>query len=112
MKKRLLSLGLILVILLSITAVAAENYAYAPRLRFSGTTAICTATVTAPNEEIDVRLTLWRGDEVVYYWNGHGTDVVAIEGRIRVAAGAEYTLTLTGFVGDEDIGEISVNGTC
>lgn len=112
MKRRLISLALILVMLLSVTAVAAENYACTPRLRFSGTTAICTATITAPNEEIDVRLTLWHGDDVVYYWDESGTDAVVIEGRIRVTAGEEYTLTLTGTVGDEDIGEISVDGTC
>ncbi len=112
MKKRLVSLALILVMLLGITAFAAENYAYAPRLRFSGTTAICSVSISAPNEEIDVRLTLWHGDDVVYYWDESGTDAVVIEGRIRVTAGEEYTLTLTGTVGDEDIGEISVDGTC
>lgn len=112
MKKRVLAIALFFVMLFSITVTAAENASYTPHLSFEGNTAICTATIIAAGEEIDVRLTLWHGDDMVYYWTQNDTDVVSIRGQVRVTYGEEYTLTLTGTIGGEDIGEISVDGTC
>jgi len=111
MKKRILVIVLVLSVFLSIAAVAVENYQI-PSLRFSGTTAICSIMLIEPDKEIDVRLTLWHGDDIVYYWDDSGIGTVSIEGRVGVTRGEEYTLTLTGTIDEEDIGEISVSRVC
>ena len=87
MKKRLLPLGLAVVLAIGMTicASAAEP-----------TTANCEAMITSASDSIKATMTLKQGNRVVDSWSGSGTGIVFLEGDCKVTKGVTYTLTVEG----------------
>lgn len=114
MKKRLIPLLLVLVLMLSTVASAAEpRVAQAvPSLSFEGTTANCAVSVTDFGSEIKATLTLWKGNRVVDSWYGEGTSILRITGSCEVVKGVSYSLKVTGTIDGVPFEGSAVYGTC
>lgn len=98
MRKKVLVLALALVMLLGVTAQAAPmRMPYTkPLLSFSGTTALCTATVRADNtgDSILVTAKLWHNGTCLKTWSKQGKGYVNLSGSVTVTRGQSYTLTV------------------
>ena len=95
MKKRVFSLFLLAVMVLSITAQArfSENYPY---LEINGTTATCEVFYKSKssNDTVKVTLALWCGENIVDSWTDTGTGEVSISETCTVVKGNTYTLVM------------------
>lgn len=104
MKRRIFSLAAALLLVLSISAKAAENRAIQPilRLSFSGTTAVCFGTCRSGNssDRIAMTLILEQGGVEVDSWSASGYGQVTITEFSSVTKGKTYTLVM----------ELSING--
>ena len=111
MKKRILSLALLAVMVLSLTAQAANfSLSGRPRLTISGTTATCSATVESDSDdEIKIILTLWCGESIVDSWSKTGTGRVSLSKTCRVVAGNTYDLVMMPVVNGEALDTITVS---
>lgn len=114
MKKRFVPLILVFVLLLSLSANAAEprGKQIAPDLSFDGTTANCSVAITSPGKDIEATITLWHGNRVMGSWSGSGTSTVFISGSIEVIKGEEYVLRVTGSIDDVPFDVVRISGTC
>lgn len=115
MKKRFAPLVLVFVLILSLSANAAAPRAEAgilPSLTFTGTTANCSVTITAPGKDIEATITLWYGNRVIDSWSGSGSSLIAISGSAGVIMGEEYVLRVTGSIDDVPFDVVRVSGTC
>ena len=114
MKKRILSLTLVLMLLLSLTVYAAEPRAVSvtPKLSFSGTTATCKVSCAQADAMIALTLTLSCGGEEVASWTEADFDYVSISETVEVEEGKTYTLEVSGTVGGVWINGGSVSGRC
>ena len=98
MKRRVLSLGLLAVMALSLTAQAvdarfSDNY---PELEINGTIATCFVYYVAEDENDDVKviLTLWCGENIVDRWTETGKGEVVIDETCKVVKGNTYDLVM------------------
>lgn len=114
MKKRFVPLVLVFILILSLSANAAEPRAnlVIPKLSFEDTTANCSVTIAAPGKEIKATMTLWYGSQIVDSWSGTATSALFLSGSTQVVDGRMYTLTVTGTIGGEAFYAESVSGTC
>lgn len=115
MKKRILSLATLLLIVLSVTAQAAETRMGGnPALTFDGTTAQCTTTCYGRNtsDRVTATLTLYLGSTYVDSWSKTGTYRVHISGETEVQSGKTYTLKMTWTVNGEEQPAVSVSKRC
>ena len=97
MKKRVFSLVLLSIMVLSLTAQAA-TFALSgkPKLTISGTTATCSVEYVSSNadDELRVTLTLWYGESIVDKWTESGYGEVVIEETCKVVKGNTYDLVM------------------
>ena len=103
MKKRVLSFALMLCLAVGMTICASASEMIEPRflnvhssLTFDGTTANCSTMVTSISDNLDVTMTLRRGNTIIDSWSESGISVVSIEGSCRVVKGVTYTLEIEG----------------
>lgn len=98
MKKRIVSLVLLAMMLLSLTAQAIEPRATVnrPSLTISGTTANCFVCYVADDTDdtVKVTLALWCGDNIVNSWTETGTGKVTIDEDCKVVKGNTYDLVM------------------
>ena len=97
MKKRIFSLALLAVMVLSLTAQAATfALSGTPKLTISGTTATCSVDYSSTNadDELRVTLTLWCGESIVDKWTESGYGEVVIEETCKVVKGNTYDLVM------------------
>ena len=98
MKKRIFSLALLAVMVLSLTAQAATFAPSGkPKLTISGTTATCSVEYVSSNadDELKVTLALWCGESIVDSWTETGYGEVVIEETCKVVKGNTYDLVMT-----------------
>lgn len=116
MTKRMISVALLLVMMLSISAQAAEVRAItgSPHLTFSGTTATCMVDCKSTNtsDYISATLKLYQGDLYVSSWGSSGNGRVIISEHCTVKRGKEYRLVLSYSVNGQAQSSVSVNATC
>lgn len=116
MKKRFLSMMLVIALLLSIagSAYAAEprSSGVTPSLTFTGTTANCSVTVMRPGVDIEITMTLYRELSVIASWSGSGSSVVKLSKTAEVKNGLEYRLVVTGTINGVPFTSAPVYGTC
>ena len=98
MKKRIMTLVLLAMMVLSLTAQALEPYALSgrPSLSISGTTATCSATYKSDDSDdlLKVTLALWCGENIVDSWSATGYGEVSIKETCKVVAGNTYDLVM------------------
>lgn len=113
MKKILLLTSLLIFLLGSVTAYAAEPRiaTVRPSLNFDGTTALCEVSVTSYGKNIDVTLSLWQGGTLVNQWTSAGSSYVVISESCTVEKGKTYQLTVSGTVNGESISG-ATSGKC
>lgn len=112
--KKAAALTILLVFLLSsVTAYAAEPRAITvrPNLSFNGTTALCEVTVSSYGKSIDLTLSLWQGESLIEQWTASGTSLVTISESCTVVKGKSYRLTVSGTVNGESV-SASTSGQC
>lgn len=112
MKKRIISLVLLAVMTLSLTAQAATwSLRGTPRLTISGTTATCSVSCRSGNsdDEIKIILTLWCGESIVDSWSETGTGSVTMEETCRVVAGNYYELVMMPIVNGETLEPVTTS---
>ena len=114
MKKRFVPLVLVFILILSLSANAAEPRAnlVIPNLSFEDTTANCSVTITAPGKEIKATMSLWYGNRLVDSWSGTAISALFLSGSAQVVDGRTYTLTVTGTIGGVAFEAESVSATC
>lgn len=117
MKTRMLALTLVLVMLLGVTAQAAEPMrkpSAFPNLTFSGTTATCTATVRGDkaNDQVSVTMKLWQGNTCLKTWTASGTRSVTLKEPATVSKGKTYKLTVDYTINGVQNPQKSVIRTC
>lgn len=67
-------------------------------LEFSGTSAICSATITDIDKSISATMELWCGNVPLASWSDSGTSSVNLSGSINVPSSMTFTLKLYGTV--------------
>lgn len=116
MKKRILTMVVLLVLTLSMSVQAAEiqTIRSRPSLSFNGTTATCSVDCKSGNssDKLSVTLTLWLGNTKVDSWSDSGTGRVIISEQCTVKRGQNYKLTLSYSVNGQAQSSVSVTGTC
>ncbi len=99
--KKVMSVLASLVFLLSLafSASAATTATRVQRsLEFSGTSAICSATITDIDKSISATMELWCGNVPLASWSDSGTSSVNLSGSINVPSSMTFTLKLYGTV--------------
>lgn len=116
MKKRTISLAILVMLVLSISAQAFQPYASStkPTLVFEGMTAMCSATCKGddPSDDVEATLTLYQGSTVVDSWSASGKYRVNVSGDCAVKSGKTYTLTVSYSVNGVDMPGVSTKKTC
>ena len=112
MKKRFVPLVFVFILILSLSANAAEPRAnlVVPKLSFEDTTASCSVTITAPGKEIKATMNLWYGNRLIGSWSGTATSALFISGSTQAVDGRTYTLRVTGTIGGVAFAAESVSG--
>lgn len=67
-----------------------------PALTFNGTTATCEVLVVSGTDDLDVTMTLKRGNTVLDSWSESGTGYVLMTEHYTVTKGVTYTLQISG----------------
>lgn len=115
MKKRMVSILLVVAILSALvaTAAAAESRStkYTPILTFDGTTANSYFSVTALGKPITATLELWHGSTRVAQWSDSATSRLIIDEDCTVTKGETYTLKVSGTIDGAAFTGIPVTGT-
>ena len=110
MKKRVISLALLAVMVLSLTAQAATlTLRGTPKLSISGTTATCSVTVRSDSDdELKITLALWCGESIVNSWTETGVGEVTISETCKVVTGNRYDLVMMPVVNGEALEPVTV----
>ena len=115
MRKVAMSLAVIMVLLLPMTAHAASrSIGIVPNLSFSGTTANCTVRVVADSfsHEIEATIKLWQGSTCVATWEEEGKGILSFSDTATVTKGKTYTLTVDAIVNDVAQPQASTSAKC
>ncbi len=115
MTRRIISCILAVVLILSLgisTFAAVQAVITSPKLTFSGTTANCSATVTAAGSYICATLELYCGGSLVDSWSENGNNRVNPAGTATVVSGNTYTLIVSGTAGGAPFSSTPVTKTC
>ena len=85
-----------------------------PELKFDGTTAYCTASVTGNSmkDEIDIVVKLWKGNGCIATWKESGVGYVFLSKNKTVEKNYEYTLTIDAKVNGKTRPTASVTAKC
>ena len=105
MKKSIVTMMMVIVMLVSLTASASavepRALTAAPRLEIEGTTAHCEVSITDYGKNITATMNLWQGSTLVDSWSGTATSNLFLEGYCDVESGKVYVLYVSGTVGGE-----------
>lgn len=115
MKKRLVVFLLVATMLLATTAQAALQADYVePSLTFDGSTAICEIKVVGENtsDEIEVTLTLWRGNFMMDSWSAEGTGYLRMSESVVVTSGYTYRLEADVTINGDALDTLPVSKKC
>ena len=68
-----------------------------PQLKFNGTKATCTITITGERmtDRISATMTLQQGNTLINSWTGSGFGILKLDKTTGVAKNKTYTLTIT-----------------
>lgn len=123
--KRILALALAFILVFSIIPVSHAEEVTTPAddpiileilatggLSFSGTTAICSGSVTDNNKSISATMTLYHGSTPVGSWSESGTSYVDFYGTCTVTKGQSYTLIISGTVNGTPFSTTPITKTC
>jgi len=96
MKKRSIAVAILVVLLLSMTALAANRAVTTfADVTVTGTSANCTVDITgARNDEIDVVIKLFENGRRIQTWTDSATTYYRFNETARVNGGGTYTLTV------------------
>lgn len=98
MKKRVVALMVPLLLILTMSARAAESRSVSikPELHFGANTATCSVSLKADNtkDKVEATLTLYQGENYVDSWSNSGTGRVFISGSCDVESGKTYKLVV------------------
>lgn len=116
MKKRILSLVMAVMLMLSfaVSAAATERAVLGrPSLTISGTTAYCIGSYSSgdQSDEISMTITLKLGAVIIDSWSSSGTGSAIISESCTVQTGKTYTLVLSGTVNGVKQADVSVTAT-
>ncbi|MEG2146649.1 MAG: hypothetical protein RRY06_08475 [Lachnospiraceae bacterium] len=116
MTKRMISMALLLIMMLSLSVQAVEIRAITanPRLSFNGTTATCMVDCKSGNssDKISATLTFYQGSTYVDSWSGTGNGRVIISEICTVKSGKAYKLVLSYSVNGQAQDSVSVTNIC
>ena len=116
MAKRIASVALALLMILSIsaTAVSTRTADVQPTLTFQGTTAKCSLTVYGDNgnDRISATIELRQGNTVVDSWSTSGSGWINWSGSASVTRGRTYTLVINVTINGTEYSPISISRTC
>lgn len=114
MKKRFVPLVLVFIMILSLSANAAEPRMreIIPQLSFDGTPANCSVAISSPGDDIEATITLWYGNRVMGSWSASGSTALGISGSVGVVKGEKYTLKVTGSIAGVSFDAVKISGTC
>lgn len=116
MKKRTVSLLLIVVLLLSMTAYAvAQAATISPLLEFDGKTANCYVDVIGnkSTDKIEVTATLWRGNTCLETWTETGYEMVYLsESKDVSIRGVTYTLKADVTINGRSLPQVESSAKC
>ena len=116
MRKTAMSLAVIMLLLLPMTAYAAmsRSVGIIPRISFSGTTANCSVIITANNgnDEIEATIKLWQGSMCVATWPEDGTGNIIFSDTATVTKGKTYKLTVDVVINGVAQPQASVSAKC
>lgn len=117
MRKKIISLSLVLVFLLCIAAQASgpqKAPTAKPELSFENTTATCAATIRGdrPQDKIVATARLWAGSTCLKTWNRSGINFLFIKEKATITRGKTYTLTVDYTVNGIKQPQRSVTKTC
>ena len=116
MKKRIFTMVMLFVLMLSMSVQAAENRIVraTPSLQFDGTTALCSIDCKSGNvdDELVVTLTLFRGNTRLNTWTESGTRRVTFTEEHDAESGKEYKLVLSFSVNGVAQSSVTVKKTC
>lgn len=91
------SLAIILSLAFSASA-SQESTGIQYSLEFSGTSALCIATITEAGKVITATMELWCGNVPLAIWSDSGTSQVDFYESLTVASGMTYTLKVHGTI--------------
>ena len=116
LKKRILSLALLLALVFTISAQAI-TVRYSPgclSLSFKGTTAVCYLSAISSNsdDEIEVVMKLWQGDECIKTWKASSNGSLILEKTKTVDKGKTYGLSADVTINGKSYPCDIVVGTC
>lgn len=116
MRKIAMSLAVIMVLLLPMTAHAATSRTIRiyPSLSFDGTTANCSVIVLADisSDEIEATIKLWQGNNCVATWQEDATGNLVFKKVATVTSGKTYKLTADVTINDVAQPQASVSAKC
>ncbi len=116
MKKRSFALAIPLLLILTLSAQAAEFRIAGsiPELYFDGTTAVCSVSCRADNakDKVEATLTLYQGETYVDSWSNSGTGRVFVSGSCEVESGKSYKLVLAYSINGVAKQSVTTTGTC
>lgn len=115
MKKSTFAAFLILLLLIPVSAQASQRgVAVSPNIRFNGTTATCTVSVSGNNAKDAISLTakLYCGSDCIATWTDSGTGRLSIVKTKSVQSGKNYKLTADVTINGTALATASTTGTC
>ncbi len=116
MKMRVFALAIPLLLILTLSAQAAESriIGSTPELYFNGTTAVCSVSCRADNakDKVEAALTLYQGETYVDFWSNSGTGRVFVSGSCEVESGKSYKLVLAYSINGVAKSSATTTGTC
>ena len=115
MKKIILLVALFMFMVpVTVKAVTPRYSNVHPELKFDGTTAYCTASVTGNSmkDEIDIVVKLWKGNGCIATWKESGVGYVFLSKNKTVEKNYENTLTIDAKVNGKTRPTASVTAKC
>lgn len=117
MRKRVLTLSLVLAFVLGITAQATGPARVPSRnlsLSFQGTTAMCSAAVRSDKatDKVSITVRLCNNGAVLKTWRASGTQVVRWSATAPVVRGQTYQLTMSTTINGIQCQYDNRSGTC
>lgn len=116
MRKIAMSLAVVMVLLLPVTAHAASSryIRIYPSLSFDGTTANCSVIVIADSSSDDVEATieLWQGSTCVEIWTESGTGNLIFKDTAHATRGKTYEMTADVTINGAAQPQVSVSAKC
>lgn len=117
MKKRIVSLTLIVIMLLSISAQATAHRTaiVSPILDFNGKTANCYVEVVADSatDKIEITASLWRGTVCLETWTKSGYEYLYLnETKSVTLGGVDYKLTADVTINGRALSQVSTTARC